>query len=209
MNPGLVEPAHLFPPLIRKFLKAGGWGVVVRESFRVYIPPPTSSPAPCTKTDRLGMRSNGKVSTVPMTGDPAQVSSPTHHPRTHQPVPLGLHLQTLHTTLPTDSALATSPGLTKAHPDFQRALVRLLHLTVPQFAFPQNGMMMPNIQDSSCDKLTSYQATSKYWGVTRCRCSKLTSSEWPSLTPSSIHITSPHTPSLCQRQAYSSQPTTD
>lgn len=68
---------------------------------RVYTPPPTSSPAPCTRTDRLGMRRNGKVSPVPMTGDPAQVSSPTHH----QQVPLGLSLQALQPTLPTDSAL--------------------------------------------------------------------------------------------------------
>ena len=43
-----------------------------------------------------------KVSPVPKTGDPAQVSDPTHHPTTHQPVPLGLSLQTLHPTLPTD-----------------------------------------------------------------------------------------------------------
>ena len=47
-------------------------------------------------------------------------------------------------------------------------------------------------QESSCDTLSSYQATSKYWGMTQRPCSKLTSSEWPSLTPSSIHITSPH-----------------
>ena len=53
-----------------------------------------------------GNEKKWKTSPVPMTGGPDPLSSPTHHPMTHQQVPLGLSLQALQPSLPTDSARA-------------------------------------------------------------------------------------------------------